>query len=256
MKSVVKHIFNKRTILIFLIGLAFVLSIVSLRIYFSNLDKTVSELLNKKEVVYETKNNEVNNRGFYVANLEEELNDLISKKDVTTLTYEFENESFYFDIRVLYDEEGNPSFEIEKIGCPEYQINARMNMRDVESIEYRTGNPDKSTVLKINQKYNTNYFAMTLKTYYFLGNDIESISYKDDHFYYITYNPNYKSLEEADSCSKAVISKIDGFSTKHYYYKYGKINFLSDYYQKLASKTFTVKNKCDELSEKVKDSES
>lgn len=248
MKKVIKFIFNKRTILVCLFGLALMLSIVAIRLYFSKLDMAVSELANKKEIAYETKNNELGNNGFYVAKLKEELLELVEKKKVTSLTYEFENEGFYFDINVIEDEEGNKSFEIERIACPEYHINARMNMRDVEEIEYRTGNPDKSTVLLIKQKYNADYFAMTLNTYYFLGSDIESISYKYDHFYYMSYNPNYKSLEEAASCSKDVTSKIHGFNMKHYYYKYGKINFLPDYYQKLAASTYTVKNRCDDLA--------
>jgi len=60
-------------------------------------------------------------------------------------------------------------------------------------------------------------------------------------------NLRYIALREVEACTKEVKEEIPKFSLKDYYYKYGKINFLSDYYQKLASKTFTVKERCEEL---------
>ena len=131
----------------------------------------------------------------------------------------------------------------------EKKVFARMNMEDVESIEYRTGNANGASLLKINTEFYSDYFAITNEDHYFLGSDIETVSFKDDQFYYMSYNPNYELLETAKTCSKDVKASIDGFSNKDYYYKYGKINFLPDYYQKLASKKFTVGEKCDELKQ-------
>ena len=42
---------------------------------------------------------------------------------------------------------------------------------------------------------------------------------------------------------------IDEFNQNDIYYNYGRINFLPDYYQKLASKSLTVKDKCDSMEE-------
>ena len=89
---------------------------------------------------------------------------------------------------------------------------------------------------------------MTDETHYFLGNDIEYISYMDNHFYYLSYNSKYRALLEAEECSKEVKGTIQYFNQNDYFYKYGKINFLKDFYQKLASKTYSVKDKCDELA--------
>ncbi len=248
----IKRIINRRTVLTFLIALAICTSIPALKIYFTKVDAAAKEIQNATDLAYETKNDETNNRGFYVANFKAELEEFMADRNASTLTYEFAGESFFLEVFIQKNEEGEYSFEIEKISNPEFDINARMNMKDVESIEYRTGNPSKASVLKINQKYNSDYFAMTDGTYYFLGDDIESISYKNNHFYYMTYNPDYKSLEEATVCSPEITSKIEGFKMSDYYYNYGKINFLSDYYQKLSSKKFTVQEKCDELAEKAK----
>lgn len=244
----------KRTVLVILIIFAICCSIFALRLYFARIDAASKEIMNKNDVAFMTKNNELNSKGFYIANLKEELDDFTDDK-VTKIAYEFEGEDFYLDIVVNNGSNNEKSYEIEKIGCPKYEVNARMNMKDIESIEYRTDKLGRSTVLKINEKYNSEYFAMAEGTYYFLGQDIESISYRDEHFYYMTYNPNYKLLDEAETCSKEVKDKIHKFSLKDYYYKYGKINFLSDYYQKLASKTYTVQERCDELAQIQKEKE-
>lgn len=248
MKKRIKRIIHPRYILPALIILAFIFSTFAIKLYLARVDVAAKEIQNKTKFTYVTKDNEINSSGFYVANLKDELTEYIGNGDLSEVTYRFDGENFYIEVKAIKDEEGNMSFEIEKIACPEFSINARMNMKNIESIEYRTGNPKKSTVLKINQTYNSDYFAMTDGTYYFLGSDIESISFKDEHFYYMSYNKNYLSLEKVTSCSKEVKADIDGFNGKDYYYKYGRINFLADYYQKLASKTFTVQDRCDELA--------
>lgn len=248
MRKKIKRILQPKFVLPVLILLAVVLSTLAIKLYFARVDAAAKEIQNKTDFTYITQNNEVNSNGFYVAHLKDELTEYMENNDTSRVTYKFGSEGFYMELSAIKDEGGNIDFEIDKIAYPEFKINARMNMKNIESIEYRTGNPKKSTVLKINQTYSSDYFAMIDGTYYFLGSDIESISFKDDHFYYLTYNKNYLSLEKADGCSKEVKASIDGFNMKHYYYRYGRINFLPDYYQKLASKTFTVQEKCDELA--------
>lgn len=248
MRDKIRRFFKNRIFLVVLIVLAIVLANIALRLYFERVDREARAVFYNADVEFVTKNNEINESGFYVANLKEELSSFIEDAKISTIKYRFDGEEFYFDIAINRVDDGEVSFEITEIADPEFDIRAMMHMKDVESVEYRTGNPKKASVLKINQKYNVDYFAMTSDNYYFLGNDIESLSFKDDRFYYMTYNPDYKTLQEYDSCSKEAKSAIDGFNMKHYYYKYGKINFLGDFYQKLASKTYTVQQKCDEMA--------
>ena len=122
-----------------------------------------------------------------------------------------------------------------------------MNLKNIEEIEYRTGNSNNATVLNLISDYDEEYLAITEDTYYFLGTDIESISYINEHFYYVSYNSKYKLLENATLCDKETKNSIDEFNKNDNYYKYGKINFFGDYYQKLSSKTYTVEDRCNEL---------
>ncbi len=255
MSKRIKYIEKKRIILIVLLVVASLTANFALKLYIERIDTAAKELEKKTDIAYEAKKGDTNTRGFYVANIKEDLKSFLSDRDITSLTYEIDGESFYLDILVHKSDSDEYEFEIEKIGNPEFNIYARTNIKNVETIEYRTGGLNLSTVLKIDQSYNSDYFAMTEGVYYFLGEDIESINYVDEHFYYMTYNPNYKTLEEAETCSKDVTSKIDDFKLDDYYYRYGKINFLTDYYQKLTAKTFKVKDKCAELEQKHKEKE-
>lgn len=234
----------------FLITAMMIIGTFALGLYLNKVDAATREILEKSEVSYITSNNEINEEGLYVANLEEELTSYVEEKKVSSITYEFSGESFYLELVVNKDKNGELSFEIVKIIDEEEGVKARMNLKDVKTIEYRRDEKSGAKLLKIDAAYNSDYFVITEGTYYFLGQDIESISFKDDKFYYLTYNPDYKVLEEYQSCSKDVQKTIDGFNEKHYYYKYGKINFLRDYYQKLATKKYTVREKCAEFSEK------
>jgi hypothetical protein len=112
---------------------------------------------------------------------------------------------------------------------------------------------NNASVIKINEKLENYYFAMAYDISYFLGQDIESISFIDNHFYYVSYNPKYEVLENAESCSKEVKSLVDDWKASDYYYKYGRINFLEEYYQKLSSKTYKVEDRCNELANKGND---
>lgn len=223
---------------------------VSLKMYLARVDERVAKILEKTDTTYVSKDNEQNYSGLYVANVQRDIWEFLQDRDATTITYEFEGEPFYIELAVEENAEGVNSLAITRIVNDSKGISARMDMKNLESIEYRTGNKNQSSVLKINTKYSTDYFAMTDGNYYFLGDDIESISYMDEQFYYMTYNSNYLYLEETKSCSKETRSMIDGFNTKDYYYKYGKINFLEEFYQKLSSKTYLVEDKCSEFEEK------
>lgn len=243
--------FLEHHVLPVIVILAMILGGIALKMYFNSVDKRTREILNKTELTYVTKENELNNNGLYVAELKKELIDFIGKRNISTATYEFEGENFYVDVSIEGTEgDENVSFTIDKIMCPEFGINARIDIEGVESIEYRTGNPTKSSVLKINKSDGHEYLAMTKDTYYFLGDDIESISFIDNHFYYVSHNPKYRLIGEENSCSNEVISEISKFNMFDYYYKYGKINFLPEFYQKLSTKEYTVKDQCDSFEPK------
>lgn len=219
---------------------------VALKMYLAKIDAEEKKILEKTDTTYSSKKGEVSYTGFYVANVKEEIFKFILNRDISTLTYKFDGEPFYIELALEEDKDGETILTITKIVNEEKDISARMDMKNIESLEYRTGNSNEASVLKINTTYSSDYFVMTDGTYYFLGDDIESISYMNEQFYYTTYNREYLYLEEEKSCSKEVRAKMDGFNMKDYYYRYGKINFL-DYYQKLASKTYTVANKCSEF---------
>lgn len=255
MRKKVKDLKNNKIAWIITAVLAIALCFVILKLYFNKLDREEKELNNKTDLIYVTKNNEINDNGLYVANLKEELKEFIEDKTVKTITYKFEGEDFYLELGVEESEDDEQNFTITRIVNPDFGINAQLNMRNIESIEYRTSNLQKASVFRITQKYNVDYFAMAEDVYYFLGQDIESISFMDDHFYYVSFNPNYLSLKTARECSKEVKKDIDGFDMNDYYYKYGKINFLRDYYQKLATKKYTVQNKCNELTKALENEE-
>lgn len=248
-----KRIANNRILL----GLAMIIgamfSVLALRFYLLHVENEAKEIENKADVSYKTVGVTINEQGFYVADLKSELTEYLSDHETDRITYKFEGESFYFEVLVVTNAEGEYEFEIEKISNPDFNIFARTNMRSVESVEYRTDSSFSSSVIKINQTYDHEYFAMTKDAYYILGEDIETIGFMNERFYYMSYNPKYSALEGATSCSSEVTSKIQGFKMNDYYYKYGKINFLTDYYQKFTTKTYTVKNRCDDLALKQKE---
>lgn len=221
----------------------------TIRLYLNKIDEKSKIVMKETDATYTSKGNQLNSNGLYVAEVKKDLLEYLEDWDVGSITYEIEGEPFYLEIKINEEEDGSKNFTIEKIVDEEMKVYARMNMEDIVSIEYRTGNSNHASLLKINTEFYSDYFAITTEDHYFLGSDIETVSFQDDQFYYISYNPNYKLLEKAKSCSKDVKSEIDGFSLKDYYYKYGKINFLPEYYQKLASKKYTVEERCEELKQ-------
>lgn len=235
--------------LVILVMAAVLLLIVSILLYFDYVDAKAERALRNTDSSYTANKNETNSQGLYSSNIYDNLEEHLEKSSVKSVAYKFENESFYLVLEIEKDDEGETSYTIEKIVDDKLDIKARINMKNIRSIEYRTSSDHEETLLKLKTDYDESYFAMIEGTYYFLGQDIESISYMDDQFYYLSYNPDYQYLEEANNCSKETKAMIDGFNMKDYYYKYGKINFLTDYYQKLASKIYTVEDKCGEFTD-------
>lgn len=232
-----------------LIAIGVLLFILGIKLYLNKIDVKAKEILEMTDTTYDKENGEVNYTGLYVANVKDDILKYAEGKDIKSVSYKLKDEGFYIDFVIEENKNGEDIVSITRIVADDYNINAIMNMKDIKSIEYRMGNSGDAIVLKINSEYSSEYFAMLEGTYYFLGLDIETISYIKGQFYYTSYNPNYLYLEEAKSCSKEVVDSIDGFNKNDYYYKYGKINFLPDYYQKLSSKTYTVGDKCTEFEE-------
>lgn len=244
-KRLIGNIILSVTVVVGIILLMF-----TIRIYLNNVDEKTKEIMKETDATYTTSNNKINSNGLYVAQVKKELLDYLEDWDAKTITYKFEGEPFYLELEVTEDETGEKTFSIEKIVNEEKKVYARMNLEDVDNIEYRTGNANGASLLKINTEFYSDYFAITNENHYFLGSDIENVSFENDQFYYLSYNPNYRILDTAKTCSKDIKAQIDDFSTKDYYYKYGEINFLTDYYQKLSSKRYTVGEKCEELKAK------
>lgn len=245
-----KKIRKKMSTIYFIIALIIlvVLSCWGLKLYFDYIDIKANEILEKTDAEFTTENITLQNNGLYIVDIKQDLIDNNIDDKIDKITYKIKNEKFYFELRIYKDiDSQEPTFEIEKIVDDRHEINAKMNLRNIEKIEYRTGNINDSTVLNLITNFDSQYFAITENNYYFLGEDIESISFLDNHFYYVSYNKNYRSLSEAKECTKEVKRSIDGFNEKETYYNYGKINFFKDYYQKLSSKKYTVKDYCESL---------
>lgn len=240
-------------ILIILAFAAVLFFLVALRMYLEDVEAKAKEIMESTDTTYVSKNHDLNYNGLYVANIKDDVLKFIEEREISTITYKFEGEPFYLELAIDEDKEGNKGISITKIVNENLGVKARTNMKNIESIEYRTGNVNQATVLRINAQYSSDYFVMTEGTHYFLGSDVETVSNKDGQFYYMSYNKNYLYLEEAKSCSKEVKAEIDGFNKKDHYYKYGKINFLDDYYQKLSSKVYTVGEKCKEFEKEKKE---
>lgn len=238
------------TILTILSVLAVILVAISIHLYLKNVDVKAKEMAMTSDVIYDLDLGNLNTEGLYHINLKEELLKLVNneeEKEINTITCHIGEENFVLEVVVKKDDEQNQYIEVEKIVEDHFGVNARISIPNVESIEYRTSTSGDETIIKLNTDNESSYFAMTEGTYYILGQDIESISYMGDHFYYVSYNPKYKALREVNECTKEVKASIKNFKNADYYYKYGKINFLTDFYQKLSTKTYTVKDRCEEL---------
>lgn len=223
--------------------------VLSIHLYLKNVDVKAKEFTKTTDANYTFEKGSLNAEGLYVVDLKEELSEFIKTDNAESISCHFKGEKFVLEVFVKRSDDETISFELEKVVEDDFGINARVSLGEIESIEYRTGEIKDETLLKINTANDSSYFAMIDGVYYFLGQDIETISYMDQHFYYVSYNPKYKVLREAEDCSKEVKASIKNFKTSDYYYKYGKINFLSDFYQKLSTKVYTVKDRCEELQQ-------
>lgn len=224
-----------------------------LTVYIKYIDKKSKEMLDESYYTYTQKEEFDGEEGFKLIDIQSNLSSFLKKikTEETSVSYKIANNSFYFDLLVKKNDD-EYTFEIDRIIDDNHNMHAKMKYENVNKIEYRTGNENHATVLKLYTDNEYRYLAITGNTYYFLGSDIENISYLDGEFYYLSYNKKYASLKTAISCDKSVKNSIDGFKSSEYYYKYGKINFLTDYYQKLSSKVFTVEERCNELIENSK----
>ena len=219
-------------------------------IYIKYTDKKSKEILEESTYIYTQKNIIDGEAGFKSIDFKSNLTEFLKtkKSEDTSLTYKVDYESFSFDILVKKENE-EYTFEIDRIIDESHSMHAKMKYEGVTRIDYQTGNENHATVLKLYTDNDFRYLAITGNTYYFLGSDIENISYIDGEFYYLSYNKKYSTLKTAIKCDKKTKNSIDEFKSSEYYYKYGKINFLTDYYQKLSSKVFTVEARCNELEE-------
>ncbi len=228
--------------------------VVLFNVYIKIVDKKSKEILDESYYTYTQEEIYPSGEGFNLIDLEKNLKDFLSKtrQEEVTLSYRVKDSSFSLDLLVKKDND-NYSFEIDRIIDDVHNMHAKMKYEGVKKIEYQTGNENHATVLKLYTDNETRYLAITGNTYYFLGSDIENISFKDGEFYYLSYNKKYSLLKTASACDASIKSKIDEFKPSEYYYKYGKINFLTDFYQKLSSKVYTVENRCSELENAIKD---
>jgi len=215
--------------------------------YNQYLDIKTEEKLETIKGTFISKDAKLNYNGLYIVSVKDELDQFLRENNYEKITYKVDKESFYIEFTVVKGDDENYIYNIDKIVNKDLNINARLNIVGVQSIEFRSSSRIEQAVIKITTIYDQEFFAMANGAYHLLGDDIEEIGFIDEHFYHMVYNPKYISLRDVDSCSKEVKKSIKNFNGNEYYYKYGRINFLSDYYQKLSSKTYTVSNKCDEL---------
>lgn len=225
-------------------------------LYIKYIDKKSKDILDESYFSYTQKTEVKGSEGFYLIDLKSNLSDFVNKmKDnETSLSYSVKDRSFSFDLLVK-KEGADYSFEIDRIIDESHRMHARMKYEGINKIEYQVGNDNNAVVLKLYAENESRYLAITENTYYFLGSDIENVSYTDGEFYYLSYNKKYLPLRNASICDKTLKKSIDGFNMSEYYYKYGKINFLTDYYQKLSSKVYTVEKRCTELDKNIETEE-
>ena len=187
---------------------------------------------------YETIDN-----GFNLLDVKKDLKNYLNEEKRNLIIYKVKNQDFYFEVEIY-----NGSININKFVDKKNYVNARLNYYNVEKIEFITGNINRSTLYRIITKDGNTYLVVTDGTYYVLGSDIDAIIYKNNQFYYITYNPKYEMLSNVSKCNQSIKDAIDGFDYGDYYYKSGEINFLKNYYQKLKAKNYYVKEYCNYLS--------
>ena len=234
--------------LLLLIIIIFVL-FVCVKKYIKIVDQRTNKLVNNTDSLYVLKKPKLLDNNMYYIDLENDLNKIV-KKNQNSITYEVENENFNFDVKIYLDKVNNKhSYEIVKVSDFSHNVNPRINYTDVKALEYRQENNGGPIIIKFITLNQEEFLAITDHTYYFLGEDVDDISYDNNQFYYKTINPKYEIDEmKKNGCTQKVNDSIEGFSFQDVYYTYGKINFLDDYYQKNAVKTVSVEEECKLIS--------
>lgn len=236
-------------ILLILIGI--LVTVFILKTYLFYIDKKATKISDSTQTTIEASKITDTENGLYHVEIAKDIKKYLKsskRKDLSALTYKIDGEEFYFEIGINKDGK-EYSFDIEKIVDNRHQVSAKILYRDLKTLEYRTGNSNHSTLIKLFNKNDSNFLVFTENEYYFLGVDIEDISYKGNHFYYLSYNPKYESLRNTtEGCTDVIKDEIEDFKDTDYYYKYGKIYFLNDSeYEKLDSSKYTVADRCAEF---------
>ena len=68
-------------------------------------------------------------------------------------------------VKETYEEKGEVKFALSKIVHNRHNINAKMNLRGIEKIEYQTGNTNNATVLNLITENDSEYLAIIKDTY-------------------------------------------------------------------------------------------
>lgn len=257
-KKKIKRFYKKRKTLCLVFGILFCVLFVTavIRLYTLHLNRAVSRIENMTDSVYVKEEFISNSNGFNTINMLGDLKDYFDGNLNNSVAYKFKNESFYLDItRIKNDKKKSPTFDVDKIVDKDRNINARVNFQNIVAMEFKTGGNRSATVIHLLSSNDDMYFVITGSTYYFLGDDIENISFLEGDFYYVSYNNKYKAIDTAGGCSEELMLSIDDFNQNDIYYNYGRINFLPDYYQKMASTSLTVKDKCDSMEQSTKEDE-
>lgn len=256
LKKKIKRFYKKRRKQCIVFGIIFCILLVAsiIRLYTFHLNRAVSRLENMTDSVYVKEKFIPNSNGFNTINMLSDLKDYFSNNINNSVAYKLKDETFYLDIsKISNDKKKTPTFDVDKIVDKERNINARVNFQNLVAMEFKTGGANSATVIHLLSSSDDLYFVITGNTYYFLGDDIEDISFLEGDFYYVSYNNKYKAIDTAGGCTEELMLAIDDFNQNDIYYNYGRINFLTDYYQKMASKSLTVKDKCDSMEQSTKE---
>lgn len=241
---------NKRLVNIFAALFSILLLAFIVRLYTLHLNRASSTLANKTDAEFVKEEYDSNSNGFYTVDIEKDMNKYFKSNLNESVTYRVKNETFKINIYKSHEKISKKvTYHIDKIADDERDINARVTFDNLKTIEFRTGGANSATVIHLIGESNTSYFVITGDTYYTLGDDIESISFENGDFYYRSYNNKYLAIDTVGSCNEELRLSIEDFNEDDVFYTYGKINFLKDFYQKLASKSYSVRDKCASLEQ-------
>lgn len=236
------YLFSLILILISILILSFCLNK-----YLIHVNKEASKIKDNTESSFTLNKKEKLKNNMYLVNLADDLDKSIKNKKQTTVTYKIKGENFYFDVRIARSKK-SCSYDIIKVVDNLHNVTAKIDYQNVVKMEYMTDPKGEATVIKFITNDDAEFLAITDETYYFLGEDIDDISFENDEFHYKAVNPKYDNKELIKSgCTQKVINDIEDFDFNESYYYIGRINFLNDYYQKTVDTTSSVEEKCKEV---------